>query len=94
MIIEDTRQKPGKHDLKQQYFQSHGVKVIRSKLPFGDYALPPSVSIDTKQDMEEIAMNICGKEHRRFISECKAAKAAGCQLVILVENMNGIVPIR
>jgi ribosome-associated protein len=59
-------------------------------LPFGDYAAPPTVSIDTKENMDEIAGNICGSEHKRFIAECKAAKAAGCQLVILVENTVGI----
>ena len=40
-----------------------------------------------------IAMNICGSEHKRFINECKAAKAAGCSLVILVENTLGITDI-
>lgn len=66
------------------------MELVRSKLPFGDYALVPSVAVDTKKDMEEIAANICGKEHTRFINECKAAKAAGCTLVILVENTVGI----
>ena len=93
MIIEDTRQKPGKHDLKQQYFKDNGIEVMRSKLPFGDYAPPPPLSIDTKQSMDEIAMNICGREHKRFIAECKAAKAAGCRLIILVENNDGITDV-
>lgn len=66
------------------------MELVRSKLPFGDYALIPPVAVDTKKDMEEIAANICGKEHTRFINECKAAKAAGCSLVILVENTVGI----
>lgn len=90
VIQEDTRQQAGKHDLKHDWFSGHGVELVRSKLPFGDYALVPSVAVDTKKDMEEIAANICGKEHTRFINECKAAKAAGCTLVILVENTVGI----
>ena len=45
---------------------------------------------DTKENMDEIANNICGAEHKRFINECKAAKAAGCDLYILVENDLGI----
>ena len=90
VIQEDTRQQAGKHDLKHDWFAAHGVELVRSKLPFGDYALVPSVAVDTKKDMEEIAANICGKEHTRFINECKAAKAAGCTLVILVENTVGI----
>ena len=90
VIQEDTRQQAGKHDTKHDWFAAHGVELVRSKLPFGDYALVPSVAVDTKKDMEEIAGNICGKEHKRFIAECKSAKAAGCSLVILIENTVGI----
>ena len=93
VIQEDTRQKTDKHNLKHKWFESSGVKVVRSKLPFGDYAPVPPVSIDTKENMAEIAGNICGKEHRRFINECKAARDAGCQLVILVENTVGIADV-
>jgi ribosome-associated protein len=53
----------------------------------------PKISIDTKRDMDEIAGNICGKEHKRFINECKAARDAGCKLIILVENDLGISDI-
>ena len=85
IIQEDTRQKAGKHDLKHDFFQKTNIGVVRCKLPFGDYAPIPPVSIDTKEDMEEIAQNICGGkgEHQRFIRECKAARDAGCKLVIL-----------
>ena len=90
VIIEDTRQQSGKHDIKHNWFVTHGISLVRSKLPFGDYAPAPKISIDTKRDIDEIAGNICGKEHKRFINECKAARDAGCQLIILVENDLGI----
>lgn len=93
VIQEDTRQQAGKHDIKHDYFDNHDVELLRCKLPFGDYAPPPRVSIDTKANMDEIANNICGKEHKRFINECKAARAAGCQLIILVENTVGVTDI-
>lgn len=93
IIVEDTRQQAGKHDKKHEWFEEHDVQIVRSKLPFGDYALVPSIAVDTKKDMDEIAANICGKQHTRFINECKAAKAAGCSLVILVENTVGIFDI-
>lgn len=93
VIQEDTRQQAGKHDIKHDYFDNHDVELLRCKLPFGDYAPPPRVSIDTKANMDEIANNICGQEHKRFINECKAAKAAGCQLIILVENTVGVTDI-
>ena len=93
IIIEDTRQQAGKHDLKHDWFAENDVQIVRSKLPFGDYALVPSIAVDTKKDMDEIAANICGKQHTRFINECKAAKAAGCSLVFLIENTVGISDI-
>lgn len=92
-IIEDSRQKADKHNIKHERFAALGVDLVRCKLPWGDYAKVPSISIDTKENMDEIAANICGKEHKRFINECKAAKEAGCNLIILVENTLGITDI-
>lgn len=92
-IIEDTRQQKGKHELKHKCFEELKVDLIRCKLPFGDYAPVPPISIDTKAGFEEIANNICGKEHKRFINECKFAKAADCKLYILVENDLGITDL-
>lgn len=92
-IIEDTRQQAGKHEHKHEWFRAHGIEICRSKLPWGDYAPVPPVSIDTKENMLEIAGNICGKEHTRFINECKAARNAGCQLIVLVENTDGITDV-
>ena len=37
----------GKHNIKHAYFDENGVGVVRCKLPFGDYAPVPPVSIDT-----------------------------------------------
>lgn len=92
IIQEDTRQQTGKHNIKHAYFEENHIELLRCKLPFGDYALTPPIAIDTKKDMDEIAGNICGtkEEHNRFIRECKLAKAAGSQLIILVENTVGI----
>ena len=92
IIQEDTRQKKDKHTIKHEWFDNNGVGLVRCKLPFGDYAPIPPISIDTKEDMDEIATNICSSktEHNRFINECKAAKNAGCKLYILVENEVGI----
>ena len=87
VIVEDTRQQSGKNEAKHEYFEREGVTVIRSKLPFGDYALAPGIAIDTKASIHEIAVNLCGNvaEKQRFIRECKGAQAAGCELVFLVE---------
>ena len=88
-IIEDTRQKPNNHVKKHADFTDiFHTRIIRSKLVVGDYALPPKRSIDTKQDISEIAANMCGSsiERKRFTRECKIAKDIGCQLFVLIED--------
>lgn len=92
-IIEDTRQKESYHELKHHHFEEVGVEIIRCKLPFGDYSMPPKVAVDTKENIDEICNNICGKAHKRFVNECKLAQASGCQLIILVENECGITDV-
>lgn len=88
-IIEDTRQKESKHSTKHDYWMENDVNVIRSALPFGDYILAPTIAIDTKQDITEIGVNMCGAVHekRRFAEECRKAKDAGCRLVFLIEDV-------
>lgn len=88
VIIEDTRQKINKHAKKNADLFEMGVRVIRCKLPVGDYAVFPSVSVDTKENISEIAANLCGssKERKRFTRECKMAKDLGCKLYVLIED--------
>lgn len=88
-LIEDTRQQKGKHTLKHNYWRKLGVNVVRSALPFGDYAFISPVVVDTKKDLYEIASNIF-QEHDRFRNECIKAHNANCKLVILVENTDGV----
>lgn len=94
-IIEDSRQKYDKHNLKHECFERANVSVVRCKLPVGDYCRPPSVSVDTKAGIEEIAQNIGGPrdEHERFINELKEARGMGTMLYILIENEDGIEKI-
>lgn len=92
VILEDSRQQAGKHEIKHAAWEADGDEIIRSKIVFGDYCLPPAVAVDTKANMAEIAQNIGGthEEHARFRRECQAAAAAGCRLFVLVENDEGI----
>ena len=91
-LIEDSRQQKGKHEQKHKDFADMGVNLLTNILPYGDYAYPPKVSVDTKRNMEEIAQNIGGaaSEHQRFKRECIKAKECGGKLIILVENTDGI----
>jgi len=88
VIIEDSRQKRGKHEEKRMYFADQGIIVKRAQLPFGDYIIMPSIVVDTKQDIIEIAQNLCGNisERKRFEEEMKGAKLAGIEIVFLIED--------
>lgn len=87
LLQEDTRQQAGKHEAKHRAFSEMGVEVFRSKLAFGDYCLPPSIAVDTKASVMEIAGNLCGsqKETARVREEMKLARACGSVLIFLIE---------
>lgn len=83
----DTRQQSHKHDHVDGWLKNHGIEYFYKKLDFGDYASVGNggnVSVDTKQDLDELAGNL-GREHARFSRECQRAIAAGYRLVVLVE---------
>lgn len=88
ILQEDTRQKVSKHKTKHDSFDAAGDTVIRSKLLFGDYALPPAVAVDTKENVLEIAYNMCGcvSEKKRFAAECYTARLCNSKLVYLIED--------
>lgn len=88
-LVEDTRQQRDKHNLKERYFADNGECVVRCALPVGDYQRPAKVAVDTKKDIIELGMNL-KREHNRFARECEKAQKLGTQLVILVENTDGV----
>lgn len=83
----DSRQQANKHDLKDKYFQEKGIKTLKSKLPFGDYAIinDTSICVDTKKDMLELE-NCLTKDHIRFRNEITNANNFGIGIVILIEE--------
>lgn len=88
-IIEDTRNKIGQHERKNEQLNALGYKVLRSKLPAGDYGLLTdlSVVIDTKMDLQEVYNNLIGKSHATFRNECLLCQQNGIKLIILCEHM-------
>lgn len=87
ILYEDTRNKQNKHKQKNEYFASQGIFVIRKKLEIGDYMLDgvDNISVDTKQDLSELATNMfCDKA--RFEKECIRAKNNGIKLIFLIEE--------
>lgn len=89
-IVIDTRQqmRNKSHRMKEEYFKSQGLNILKSKLPCGDYSLLDNMSvvIDSKDGLAEVVNNICGAEHERFRRECELAKENGIKLYILVEE--------
>lgn len=87
-IIEDSRQKEHAHELKHKAWDDDGTVLYRCKLPYGDYALPPRVSVDTKANLEEIANNLCGarSERERVEREEKLALKLHGKLIYLIET--------
>ena len=88
-LIEDSRQQKGRHEHKHRWWDENGVSLVRCKLAFGDYCLPPVVSVDTKASISELAYDI-DHDHARFKRELVGAKEEGIQLVVLVENEDGV----
>ena len=87
VIIEDTRQQEGKHKAKHTYFEKHEIRVVRSKLPVGDYAKITDMTtiVDTKKDIQEVCGNVT-KGHKRFVGECDLAAECGIKLIILIDD--------
>ena len=83
----DTRQQKGKHKFKEEYFESKGIEITRTKLPYGDYATPENskIAIDTKKDIQELIGDLT-KDHERFKRELQLAKKCGAKLIILIED--------
>ena len=86
-LIIDTREKPKAIANIIKTFDAAGIKYETSKLLFGDYMdfNRPGLVIDRKQNIAELAKNVT-VELKRFTNELERAKAAGAELVILVEQ--------
>ena len=88
MVIQvDSREQ--KYEHVTSYFDSQGIKWVKSKCVVGDYVNleNPMVVIDRKKDLQEVAGNVC-QQHERFIRELELAKELGYRMIILVEEPN------
>lgn len=87
VLLEDTRNQIGKHRNIEAYCRMTGIEIIRQALIVGDYMIANhgAISIDTKQDVRELAMDVF-QEHKRFRSECERAQKCGITLIVLTEE--------
>lgn len=88
VLLEDTRNKIGKHKNVHAYCEKHGIELIRECLDVGDYMLPDGkISVDTKKDLSELATNLLNpQDKKRFMREVRRAREQGIQLVVLCEH--------
>ena len=88
IIYVDTRQKAGKHDIKHNQLLSLGHTLVSKKLDCADYCTNDSnIIIDTKQDLDELYMDLFS-EHARFAREIRLAAQMDKKLIVLVEDGN------
>lgn len=88
MVIQvDSREQ--KYDHVTKYFDTQGIKWVRSKCIVGDYVNleNPMVVVDRKKDLQEVAGNVC-QDHDRFVRELELARDLGYRMIILVEEAN------
>ena len=99
VLIEDTRNQPGKHKNIEAYCRQQGIEIVRSKLLVGDYMLAGrgsetngseagikgDIVVDSKAGVPEIASNVF-QSHDRFRRECELAQKCGIKLIVLIEE--------
>jgi len=86
-VFIDTREKARAIKKIIETFDRRGVTHISTKLYVGDYQRldNPMIVVDRKQNLLEVAQNVC-QDHKRFKDELLRAQAAGIHLVFLVEH--------
>ena len=92
MVIQiDSREKARAIRKIVDAFDQQGVQHFISKLHVGDYMKfdNPRLIIDRKQNLTEVASNVC-QGHKRFTDELRRAQEIGVKVIILVEHSNQI----
>ena len=84
MLIVDSREKKNQHIL--DYFDRLGEQYQIRALSTGDYMeADGNITIDRKQDLQELAGNICTKDHR-FWREARRSHEEGLKMIVLIEH--------
>ena len=91
VIILDTRNQKDK--FVEKAFKLLGYQIIRSKLPFGDVALPTNIlnCVDLKSSgggLIEVARNRCSKDHNRMKREIESCLNCGGKITFMCFEPN------
>ena len=94
IIQVDSREQ--KYEHVTNYFDSKGIKWVKSKCVVGDYVNleNPMIVIDRKKDLQEVAGNVC-QQHDRFVRMLELARELGYKMIVLVEepNINSLIDV-
>lgn len=95
VILCDTRQKKGKHDKKHEQMIQLGAELKHIALETGDYMLDgnDTITIDTKQNLDEVAGNIFN-DNGRFMREVRRAYNKHMKFIVLIEHGGQIKSIK
>lgn len=95
IIIQDFREKHGHHNSIEQYCKENNILLYRMKLEVGDYMLGTfqngkyvpigNISVDTKQDLSELATDLY-KDKLAFNKKYRKCYDSKIQLYVLVEQ--------
>ncbi|MBQ1532685.1 MAG: ERCC4 domain-containing protein [Solobacterium sp.] len=86
MIICDTRERKNQHIL--DYFEQRRIPYTVRKLDTGDYmdTANSSLTIDRKQNLDELCGNLFSPDKSRFWREVRRAKADKIRMIVLIEQ--------
>lgn len=86
MIICDTREKKNQHILT--YFDQREIPYTVQKLDTGDYMMAGNdrITIDRKQNLDELCTNLFSPDRSRFWREVRRAKAERIKMIVLIEQ--------
>lgn len=95
IILQDFREKKGHHKEIELYCKQKDIVIHRMSLDVGDYMLGDfyngkyfpigKISIDTKQDLEELASDL-HKDKLEFNKKYRKCYEQGIQLLVLVQQ--------
>ena len=86
MIICDTREKKNQHIL--EYFEQRRIPYTVRKLDTGDYMDTGNdrLTIDRKQNLDELCGNLFSPDKSRFWREVRRAKENKIRMIVLIEE--------
>lgn len=86
IILQDHREKIGKHNNIERYFETQGIVRHRCRLNVGDYMFPNGTkSVDVKDSLEELANDLY-RDKKDLNKKYKKCLHDKIKLIVLIEE--------